>query len=58
MVTALSCQNRDTVQIISVQDKAAVEEYKAWETTRHNKILDGSHGSTCIEYSKTQEYNT
>ena len=26
-------QNRDTVQIISVQDKAAVKEYKAWETT-------------------------
>ena len=30
-------QNRDTVQIISVQDKAAVKEYKAWETTQHNK---------------------
>ena len=28
-------QNRDTVQIISVQDKAAVKEYKAWETTLH-----------------------
>ena len=24
-------QNRDTVQIISVQDKAAVKKYKAWE---------------------------
>ena len=34
-------QNRDTVQIISVQDKAEVKEYKAWETTRHNKISDG-----------------
>ena len=30
-------QNRDTVQIISVQDKAAAKEYKAWETTWHNK---------------------
>ena len=40
-------QNRDTVQIISVQDKAAVKEYKAWETTRNNKISDGYHGSTC-----------
>ena len=40
-------QNRDTVQIISVQDKAAVKVYKAWETTRHNKISDGYHGSTC-----------
>ena len=39
-------QNRDTVQIISVQDKAAVKEYKPWETTRHNKISDGYHGST------------
>ena len=37
-------QNRDMVQIISVQDKAAVKEYKAWETTRHNKISDGYHG--------------
>ena len=34
-------QNRDTVQIISVQDKVAVKEYKAWETTWHNKISDG-----------------
>ena len=40
-------QNRDTVQIISVQDKAAVKEYKAWETKWHNKILDGYHRSTC-----------
>ena len=40
-------QNRDMVQIISVQDKAALKEYKAWETTRHNKISDGYHGSTC-----------
>ena len=40
-------KNRDTVQIISFQDKAAVKEYKAWETTRHNKILDGYHGSPC-----------
>ena len=40
-------QNRDTVQIISVQDKAAVKEYKAWETTWRNKISDGYHGSTC-----------
>ena len=37
-------QNRDTVQIILVQDKAAVKEYKAWETTRHNKISDGYTG--------------
>ena len=49
MVTALSCQIKieTRVQIISVQDKAAVKEYKAWETTRHNKISDGYHGSTC-----------
>ena len=40
-------QNRDTVQIISVQEKVAVKEYKAWETTRHNKISDVCHGSTC-----------
>ena len=40
-------QNRDTVQIISVQDKAAVKEYKAWGTTRQNKISDGYPGSTC-----------
>ena len=39
-------QNRDTVQIISVQDKAALKEHKAWETTWHNKISDGYHGST------------
>ena len=32
-------QNRDLVQIISVQDKAVVKEYKAWETTRHNKYV-------------------
>ena len=32
-------QNRDTVQIISVQEKAALKEYKAWETTRHNKKM-------------------
>ena len=38
-------QNRDTVQTISVQDKAAAKEYKAWETTRHNKISDGG---TCL----------
>ena len=31
-------QNRDTIQIISVQDKATLKEYKAWETTRHTKI--------------------
>ena len=37
-------QNRDTVQIISVQDKAAVKEYKAWETTRQNKISGGTTG--------------
>ena len=48
MVTSLSCQIKiETVQIISVQDKAAAKEYKAWETTRHNKISDGYHGSTC-----------
>ena len=29
-------QNRDTVQIISVQDKATLKEYKALETTQHN----------------------
>ena len=39
-------QNRDMVQIISVQDKAAVKEYKVWDT-RHNKISDGYNGSTC-----------
>ena len=38
-------QNRDTVQIISVQGKVEVKEYKAWETTRNNKISDGYHGS-------------
>ena len=37
-------QNRDTVQIILVQDKAGLKEYKGWETTRHNKISDGYHG--------------
>ena len=40
-------QNGDMVQIISVQDKAVVKEYKAWETTRHNKTSDGYHESTC-----------
>ena len=40
-------QNRDTVQIISVQHKAALKEYKAWETTGQNKISDGYHRSTC-----------
>ena len=40
-------QNRDTVQIISVQDKAAPKEYKVWETTWHNKISDGYHRSRC-----------
>ena len=40
-------QNRDTVQIISVQDKATMKEYTTWETTWHNKISDGYHGSTC-----------
>ena len=40
-------QNRDMVQIIPVQEKAALKEYKAWETKQHNKILDGYHGSTC-----------
>ena len=40
-------QNIDTVQIISVQDKAEGKEYKAWETTQHNKISDGYHGSPC-----------
>ena len=44
---ALPNQNRDTVQIISVQEKAALKEYKAWEIKRHNKISDGYHGSTC-----------
>ena len=39
-------QNRDTVQIMPVQDKAALKEYKAWETTRHYKISDGYHRST------------
>ena len=43
----LANQNRAMVKIISVQDKAVVKEYKAWETTRHNKISDGYHGSTC-----------
>ena len=40
----LTNQNRDTVQIISVQDKAEVKEYKVRESTRHNKISDGYHG--------------
>ncbi len=40
-------QNRDTLEIISVQDKATVKEYKAWETTWHTKISDGYDGSTC-----------
>ena len=40
-------QNRDTVQIKSVQDNAAVKEYKAWETTRHNKTSEAYGGSTC-----------
>ena len=40
-------QNKDTVQIISVQDKTAMKEYKAWETTCLNKISDGYHGFTC-----------
>ena len=43
----LTNQNRDTVQIIPVQEKATLKQYKAWETTRHNKILDGYHRSTC-----------
>ena len=43
----LTNQNRDTVQIISVQEKTTLKEYKAWETTRHNKISDGYQGSTC-----------
>ena len=37
-------QNRDTVQIISVQDKAAVKEYKAWETTRTTRFQMGTTG--------------
>ncbi len=37
-------QNRDTVQIISVQDKVAVKEYKAWETTRHTRFQMGTTG--------------
>ena len=40
-------QNRDTIRIISVQDKAVVKEYKARETARHKKISDGYHESTC-----------
>ena len=39
-------QNRDTVQIISVQDKAAVKEYKAWKlhgTTRFQMGTTGLH---------------
>ena len=43
-------QNRDTVQIISVQDKATLKEYKAWETKQHNKISLKSYQfkmSTC-----------
>ena len=32
-------QNRDMVQTISVQDKEAVKEYKAWETTWHNRYV-------------------
>ena len=37
-------QNRDTVQIISVQDKAAVKEYKAWETTDTTRFQMGTTG--------------
>ena len=37
-------QNRDTVQIISVQDKAAVKEYKAWETTGTTRFQMGTTG--------------
>ena len=35
MVTALSCQIKieTRFKLIAVQDKAAVKEYKAWETT-------------------------
>ena len=49
MVTALSCQIKIETLFKSYQfkTKAVVKEYKAWETTRHNKILDGYHGSTC-----------
>ena len=46
MVTALSCQIKIETQFKSYH-KAAVKEYKAWETTRHNKISDGYYGSTC-----------
>ena len=45
----LQNQNRDTVEIISVQDKATLKKYKAWETTWHNKISDRYHGSTCTK---------
>ena len=37
-------QNRDTVRIISVQDKEVVKEYKAWETTRHTRFQMGTMG--------------
>ena len=40
----LTNQNRDTVQIISVQDKATVKEYKAWETTRTTRFQMGTTG--------------
>ena len=39
-------QNRDTVQIISVQEKATLKEYKAWElnsTTRFQMGTTGLH---------------
>ena len=45
MVTALSCQIKIETNI-SVQEKAALKEYKAWENTQHNKISDGYHEST------------
>ena len=48
MVTALSCQIKIETRFKSYQFKTkAVKEYKACETTWHNKILDGYHGSTC-----------
>ena len=39
-------QNRDTVQIISVQEKATLKEYKAWklnDTTRFQMVTTGLH---------------
>ena len=60
----LANQNRDTVQIISVQDKAAVKEYKAWElhgTTRFQMGTTGLHVQQhywlCCDASNVHDMN-